>query len=277
MLIVVVGSARADVMAYAVLSGQIGGDLSPFGVEDLTTGTFVERGNIASSLGPNSGLNGLGEVGGALYGVGNTVSGLNNRLYQVSPTNGNLSLVGSGSVGFADMGSTTGGLFGLDYSMNLYSINPATGIPTLIGPTGLGLPSHNDLSTGSGALYFLAQYGSSSPGLYSLNTHTGAATLIGNTPAAFGLVYQDGSLYGESYVPCTTNSSGICGQSTYAIDPATAASTLLSGITGENRIFDGLAPLAATVPEPSSFFLLTVSAVLIAGAGFLRRFTHFTT
>lgn len=257
--------ARADVLGYAVLSGP----MSPFGVEDLTTGTFVQRGDIASSLGPNGGLNGLGEIGGSLYGIGNTASGLNNTLYRVNPGDASLTIVGSGSVGFGDMGSTTAGLYGLDYRMNLYSINPATGAATLIGPTGLALSSHGDLSTGAGTLYLFAQYGTSSPELYSLDTHTGTATLIGNTPAVFGMLYQGGSLYGESYSACTTNPDGICGQSIYAVNPATANSTFVSNVTGTNFAFDGLAPVPTTVPEPSSFSLLIASSLLGAGAGFV--------
>jgi len=164
---------RADTIAYAALSGSSGSvpDTAPFGVEDLATGTFVERGTIGASLGSNGALNGLGEIGGTLYGIGNTLSGHDDTLYKVNPANGNLAMVGSASVGFANFGSTTAGLFGLDYGMNLYSINPATGASTLIGPTGLPLFLHGDLSTGAGTLYLLAQDVDFAPttGLYSLN------------------------------------------------------------------------------------------------------------
>lgn len=68
-------TARGDVLAYATLSG------GPFGVQDLTTGTFTSHGNITSTLG----LNGLGEIGGTLYGIGSTLSGHNNTLYKVNP------------------------------------------------------------------------------------------------------------------------------------------------------------------------------------------------
>lgn len=181
--------------------------------------------------------------------------------------------MGIGSVGFEDLGSTTAGLFGLDYSMNLYSVDPLTGTSTLVGPTGLGLSLHGDFSTGSAMLYLLAQYVNFGPtsALYSLNTTTGEATLIGDTPATFGILYDSGKLYGESYTSCSTNAGGICGQSIYTIDPATGSSMLLSNVTGSNPIFDGLAPVPTAIPEPSSLVPFLLTFFLVLGAA-RRRF-----
>ncbi len=146
--------AKADDRAHAAVSD------GTFGVVDLTTGAF-------SLLGNTGGLVGLGEVGGKLYGIGLRNRGHCNTLYTVNPADGSLTLVGNGSACFGNFGSTTAGLFGLDYSMNLYSVDPTTGASALIGPTGLSLPFHGGLSNGSSTLYLTAE----------LNQFTGPATL----------------------------------------------------------------------------------------------------
>jgi len=138
--------ARADDFAYLLTGGQ-----HQFGILDLTTGVFTQIGN---PLGVAVGT-GLGELGGNLY----TIDGNSSTLYQVT-TNGVLIAGPSGSAIYDNIGSTTAGLFALDYSYNLYSINPATGAATLIGPTGVNLAGNtgNGLSAGSTTLYWASTY-----------------------------------------------------------------------------------------------------------------------
>jgi hypothetical protein len=126
-----------DVFAYAVT----GNDL--FGVVDLTTGVFTERGDMGLRL------NGLTVgPGGVLYGGGPSYS--SPTFYSIDPTNGALTLVGNSfSAGFYDLGSTTTGIFAVGNDGNLYSINPNTGAATLIGPTIKG----NGMSSGGSTLY----------------------------------------------------------------------------------------------------------------------------
>lgn len=190
-------------LAYVELSG------GEFGIMDLATGGF-------SSLGNNGGLTCLMETGGTLYGESGAT------LYQVNPKDGSLTSVGSGSTSFVDCGSTTTGLFALDYGMNLYSIDPTSGASTFIGSTGLSLPDHNGMSTGASALYYILQVGTSSPILYTLDTSGGGATPVGSTPAVFGPAFINGTLYAESWTTsCTDNPSGVCAQSIYTINPTT--------------------------------------------------------
>jgi hypothetical protein len=118
------GSARADALVYGVTGDNL------FGVLDLNTGVFTERGDIGQRL---SGL-GVGP-GGVLYGSGYPYNSPN--LYSVNPTNGALTLVSNNfSPGFYDLGSTNAGLFAMgNADGNLYSINPTTGTFSLVGPT----------------------------------------------------------------------------------------------------------------------------------------------
>ena len=241
--------ARADSIAYIATGAD------QFGTIDLNTGVFTQLGNMGQLL------SGLGVAGGKLYGGVNE----GDTLYEVNPATGTLTAVGTGSVTYADFGSTTSGLYavnclascGVSGIRSLYSINPATGAATLIGSTGVGQDTTAiGLSSGSGTLYF-----TSDSDLYSLNTTTGAATLIGNTGvSAFGaLVFEDGVLYGGSYPS----------DEVYTLNTSTGAATLVTSTSGVSS-FWGLAPypLKAT-PEPSSLLLL--GTALLGLAALARR------
>ena len=163
-------------------------------------------------------------------------------------------------------------MFAIDYGMTLYSIDPATGAATPIGPTGLTLPDHDGLSSGSSTLYTIQQSGTSTPIVYTLDTSTGAAAPIGTTPGVFGPVVINNKLYAESWTPCTINPSGICAQSIYAFYPATGNSVSVSNVsTPLQAPSDGLVPEPApaiTAIRPASGPLAGGTSVTITGTGF---------
>jgi len=236
-------SAPTDSIAYVALG------TNEFGTIDLNTGVFTQIGNMGQLL------SGLGVVGGRLYGGVNT----GDTLYRVNPTTGRLTAVGTGSILYADTGSTTSGLYalsclascGVGGARDLYSINSATGAATLIGSTGIGQENIAiGMSSGGGTLYF-----TSDSDLYSLNTTTGAATLIGNTglSAIGALVFENGVLYAGLYPSAQV----------YALNPRTGAAHLVSTCGGCAGAFWGLAPhrpaaggFVAPIPKPSSLRLL---------------------
>jgi hypothetical protein len=182
------------------------------------------------------------ELGGVLYGVGG------GTLYKVNPANGTLTTVGSGGANFQAFGSTTSGLFGLDNSMNLYSVDPTTGAASFIGSTGIARPFHDGLSAGGSTLYFTAEPNQfTGPSiLYSLDTISGASTLIGSvssTSAIFGPVIVNGKVYAAS---CGTGDDS-CGfnpsaESIYTLNPATGGPTFVA-VSAATRIPDGMAPI----------------------------------
>jgi hypothetical protein len=113
------------------------------------------------------------------------------------------------------------------YSGNLYSINPATGAPALVGPTGLddcatvsspcGPTSASTLGSLEGKVYATDFQNS----LYTVNPLTGVATLIGPTgipviPYVPGSLNPDGTinLYDEAIFGerenCTGHSTPLC-------------------------------------------------------------------
>jgi hypothetical protein len=151
-----------------------------------------------------------------------------------------------------------GSLLTLAFSGNLNSINPATGVTTVVGPTGLvdcsvppmspcGPQSANALASVAGQVY-VTDFANN---LYKVNTTTGVATLIGatgipavpftpitvnpdNTFNAYdeGLFGANGKLYAtfDAFtVNSTTFTTGsiVIAPELYQIDPTTGLATLI--------------------------------------------------
>jgi hypothetical protein len=91
----------------------------------------------------------------------------------------------AGQVSFGLAFSPQGVLYGVNSPQNtstsiasLYTINTATGVPTLVGSTGVALTTLTSLANGT---YYAVGWNDS---LYSINPTTGAATLVGPTGLA---------------------------------------------------------------------------------------------
>jgi hypothetical protein len=190
----------------------VDGNAGSFGTVDLATGNFTYIGTTSQVLfgmgftpdgtlygldgGANAhlwqvntatgGLTDLGAVGhsvvgatvgpdGLIYAIEYNASGL---LYTINPSTmavtpiGNTGILGNGLVAFDSNGvlymNSQGG--GNDI---LYSIDPTTGTPSLIGPTNLAIFT-GVFNLGDGNLYGFAN----DTGIYSLDTTSGASTLV---------------------------------------------------------------------------------------------------
>ncbi len=197
-------TAQAQTTVYTITNA------GAFGTLNLSTGAFTQIGN------PGVEPAGMAELGTNLY-ISNAQG---NTLYQVDYANGTLTPVGNGSIVYKGLGATTSGLYAVGTDANLYSINAATGVSTLIGPTGLS-PNVSAMSGNAGVLY-AAVYNGTSSILYSLNTSTGAATTIGNTdvgPMA-SMVFASGLLYGA------TNNEAL-----YTLNTETGAATFVANLS----------------------------------------------
>ena len=230
--------AKADTIVYA------GGYFEEFGTLDLNTGVFTILGNPGDQAG-------FGELGGNLYagdGSGDTNS--------VNPANGSDTLIGTGSTTYDTFGSTTTGLYAVSHPTGAnpfltYSVNPTTGVATLLGSTGQDINPNGGtagLSAGSNTLYWTWTSGPTSI-LYALNTTTGFANAIGDTGAFIGaLVYVNGTLYGEDVIDDEIDTLNL------STGLATPTGVTVSGGPRSDLLY-GMAPLIAT-PEPSSLLLL---------------------
>jgi PEP-CTERM motif len=175
-------------------------------------------------------------------------------LFTINPANGNLTSVGPSAESYIDFGSTTSGLYAVGFDGNLYSINANTGTPTLIGPTGVSNGTWSSLSTNSSTLYF-----SGGANFYTLNTTTGAATLVGNMggPEVGALLLEGGVLYGGENSPVLAVDT---------LNPVTGVATTGSNLTGASSgSFFALAPNPVPVPEPSTWSLIGVGGVALLG------------
>jgi hypothetical protein len=225
LLAVFATSLEADDLAYML--AETGGASNPFGTVDLNSGAFTLIGNMGAGT-----YSGLGVANGSIY------TEQNGNLYSVNLTNANLTLIGgSGGTLMAAFGSTTSGLYGLagvgaNVVATLFSINPANGSVTAIGPVGVipnGGGAYAKLSTGSGTLY-LENNGS----LYTVNTSTGAATLVGTESGAYpvnAVLFENGTLYLGS------NGFGVG-----TINSSTGEIAIHSTILGGPNFFGALAP-----------------------------------
>jgi hypothetical protein len=259
----------ADTVVYAIQGGT-----QALGTLDLNTGVYTQ-------ISPHAiGDYELGVYGGVLYGADvqcgclfqlNTSTGVPTSAPNYFQQNA------SGFGGLNGFGSTTDGLFamaaaapgGVNY---LWSVNPATGVPTLIGSTGVvagGGSAFLSASNDSSKLYWevqnlpgLSQSNGYTDTLYSINTSTGAATLIGtwtfngysNTGNAFSMVFVGGTLWANFY-----------GSGFGTINTSNGAQTLVS--TGMSVALFGIAP----------FPLTPTATTLVGSMGHLAAEENWTT
>jgi hypothetical protein len=200
-------------------------------------------------------------LGASVYVLGNDLASGNGLFGTLDLGNGGFHQIGSdipaieASSGLAP--GPNGSLLTLTGAGNLNSINPVTGVSTLIGPTGLGECSTPASPCGPNSVNWLGALGTSvyatdfANNLYKVNPLTGTATLIGPTgiPAlpfvplttnpdgtfnAYGetIFGANGKLY-ATFAAFTVNPETITPESIlvppnlYEIDPTTAVATLI--------------------------------------------------
>ena len=229
--------ARPDPLAYAISVNPLN-NLGQFGILDIGTGRFHRIKDL-----PN-GAQGIGrDAAGTIY-----VVDTNNNLVRINP-GGQTEVIGStgvttpGPLGpvLVDVFSSlvTGELFLMDYSNNLYSVNPRTGTATLIGATGIPpitSPIYSSSLAGSckNLFFTLAVLDENLnpillPTLYRIDPLTAAATPVGPAPVAMpGSAFIDDTLYG--FTVDFRLFGGTEGPHVFSIDTSTAAATLVSDL-----------------------------------------------
>ena len=163
----------------------------------------------------------------------------------------------AGSFGLAT--APNGSLVTFAYSSNLYSINPATGAPTLVGPTGLadcatptspcGPTSSATLGNFAGKIYATDFQNN----LYNVNSVTGAATLIGATgipgiPFVPGSFNDDGTInfYDEAIFGSAGNLYETFDAFTFDLNSFTVVNTIVAPALYQIDPSSGLGTLVGT-------------------------------
>ena len=292
-LVLPAAAANASSVVYVL------GDGGQFGTVNLSTGSFTQvgpgipvgtgglvqgpGGNLLS-LGFNGNLNSINPVTGLLTNIGPT--GLGDCTLPTSPCGLNSANI---------IGKVGSNIYATDLANRLYSVNPTTGVATLIGATGIPalpfiphapVPGDPDgsfyiydetLFDFGGNLYANFDTGSFdpttftptqlvAPELYEINTTTGLATSI--TPTVFGLegiTNFNGTLYAfDLPIGALVTLNLADGSTSYVGDSDPNAGLITSAAT-----FTASSTTASPVPEPAS--LAMVGTGLAAVAATIKR------
>lgn len=153
-------------------------------------------------------------------------------LYQLDPADGSI-ISTIGSTGVSGMTSlafhpVTGVMYGITTggngcNSNLYTVDLATGVATLVGPTGIPRGKPDATFRADGTMF---TYSTNDNYLYTVNLNTGALSPIGNTTVGawdISLTFEDGTLVMTD------------GDTIYTVDTTTGlASSVTSLGTGVN-------------------------------------------
>lgn len=142
----------------------------------------------------------------------------------------------------------------------LYTVNPATAVPTLVGNTNF-VSGCGPVGDSTGRLFNAQANGGT--GLFRLDRTTGLGTYIGDcrSGSIYAMAYSDGVMYQFS-------TQGLI----YSVNLDTAATTVVSSYTSGGvggTIYAAAAPLP--VPEPGATLMAASSGLLALGRPPFRR------
>ena len=131
----------------------------------------------------------------------------------------------------------------------LYTVNPQTGVATLVGALGTGGTNTDGLASHSGVLYLSESTGTDS--LYTVNPQTGVATLVG----ALGQVGPNGLASHSGVLYMADDGT----DSLYTVNPQTGVATLVGPFGGGISSPNGLASHSGVLYLASRDSLYTVN------------------
>ncbi len=219
----------------------IAGRTLQFGALDLSNGMFLP---IGHGLPPDAG-------GGLVQGLGTSLLTLTFRGYldAIDPFTGSWSEVGKTGLGDCSapgsydpncanvMGRLGGKFYATDFANNLYSVDPATGAATLIGPTGMPEVTVAPFSRNpDGTFNFFSENFVSAHGRLYANFATGTTDFVTVTDVIPGGLYQIDPSTGRAtwIAPTDTNITAMVNvnDTVYAFDVYTNQVLTLDLTTG---------------------------------------------
>lgn len=235
---------------------------APYGTFDLTTGTFTQTGTLT---GPATAAGLTAHPDGTTWYILENAGATVNLWRGNIAASGTFTLVGSSTVmGLAiDLScDSQGNLFANSITTDsLYSIDPATGAATLIGPTGFAtnFAQGMDFDWSTDTLYATLYTGGGTGGFCSIDVTTGAATLIDDTLSLnaemeIAIQVPAGQTIGTNYCTAVPNSTGATGD----------ISATGSAIAASNN----LTLVASSLPNNAfGFFLTSTTQGFVANPG----------
>lgn len=233
--------------------------------------------NLATGVATDIGLLNFSQIeglatspGGVIYGVDDSTE----TLVTINTTTAVATAVGSGNgnlgVSVSDLGLTFDSAGNLWLSSegggSFYSVNPATGVATLI--TSGQSPDLTGLAACGTTIFGLVD--GEPPGLAGVDPATGIVTAIGqfttiDVPNDGGLAMgSDGVLYGIA------DNNDVGPSPLFRIDPTTGSETLVANITDGVNPLSGIESFTSASPPPSSCsFVAAVPLFDAAGLGAL--------
>lgn len=234
--------------SYAALMYSTGGD----GTQLWTIDTVTGAGTLVGATGTSATFGAAFAPDGSLYTVTDSYSTAG-KVGRFNLTTGAVTSVSGAAVGVPGLMvfefASDGTFYAASWGTNsLYTINLATGLPTLVGA--LGFSGIMDLAFDSaGDLW--AVDGSS---LFEIDTATGAGTFVTaiGLGCSMGIAFDSSdNLFATDY--CAAD-SGL-----YRINTVTGAASLI-GLTGISAPHGGDI-YVASVPEPDTLILLSIAGI----------------
>jgi hypothetical protein len=275
--------ASASPLVYVVNGSE------QFGTVDPGTGTFHQIG----PLGPDGQSGLVPRPNGSLLTLA-----FSGNLDSINPATGVTSVIGptgladcstpaapcgpTSAAGFGEFGGT---LYATDFSNNLYTVNPVSGVATLIGPTGIPAFAFNPNIPNPDGTVNILDYSLFSAGgkLYeTFDTATIDFSTFTITPVIAANLYRIDPSTGLATLvaPTTLNLTAVVNVNgtLYAFDGATNQILTLDVANGNTSFVSDYDPAAglilgaSPVPEPASIVLAGIGiATLVVGRRRRRR------
>jgi hypothetical protein len=279
-------STLAATQAQVFYGATSSGSTSELYTIDPSTGAATAVGALVDSSENSYAITGLAfdSVTGTLYGsTSNSSPTLLQGLVKIDPATGLVTQIGTFNTGVASntmaditFDSSSGTLYGAgSHNGNLYSINVASGLATLVGPSGYASVRGNGMAADAAGTIWGAPIGGDGGELVNYSKANGAVT---NVAALSGGPFPPGAFGPNPIAALTFDSTGTLYG--VAVDFTSAGTNRPTHLVTINLANGAITDVGASVdfldalvyvPEPASAVLFGTGLALLAIVGIRRR------